>query len=98
MISPARKTLILANLPVLAATILATPNFQFAALAAAYPFSAASTTYGLTLAEYNHLFIPDVANIDGICGPDQAPTLTSSSAARVADNMTKFVAYVKTQF
>ncbi len=97
MINPATKALNLALLP-FAASLPAIPAFNFAGLAQAYPFSVASACWGLTQAQYNHLFIPDVSDVDGVCGPDQAPTLTTSSAKSVASNMTKFVNWFQTQF
>lgn len=98
MISPTRKNLIVTNLPKLAAQILATPNFNFAGLSTSISFPVAAATYGVSQAEYNHLFLPDFSNIDGVCGPDQAPTLTNSPNTSVASNMNNFVAWVKTQF
>lgn len=95
MLNPARKAKIL-TLSALAAQILAIPNFNFATYAASLPFSVASAQYGVSQAEYNHLFVPDFANIDGICGLDQAPTLTTSSSAKVASNINKFVAWIRT--
>lgn len=80
----------------LATTILAIPNFNFETYALSLPFSVASAQYGISQAQYNHQFVPDVSNMDGVCGPEQAPTQTNSSAARIADNINKFVAYVKT--
>lgn len=97
MINPTTKAKLI-TLSTLATQILVIPNFNFATYAQSLPFSVANAKYGVSQAEYNHLFLPDFANIDGICGPDQAPTLTNSPASRVADNINKFVAYIKTQF
>lgn len=95
MLNPTRKAKML-TLSALATQILAIPNFNFGTYAVSLPFSVASAQYGISQAEYNHLFVPDFANIDGICGPDQAPTLTTSSSTKVASNINKFVAWIQT--
>lgn len=95
MINPTTKAKLL-TLSTLANQILTIKAFNFATYAQSLPFSVASAKYGVSQAQYNHLFIPDESNLDGVCGPDQAPTQTDSPASRVASNINKFVAYVKT--
>lgn len=96
MINPITKAKML-TLSALATQIAAIPNFNFAAFANSLPFSVANAKYGISQAQYNHLFVPDVSNLDGVCGPDQAVTATFSTGAHVAGNINKFVAYIKTE-
>jgi hypothetical protein len=98
MINPTIKAqnLSLANV---AAAILALPpgQFNFATLSQQYPMAQTKATYGLTSSQYRQFFTPDAAG--GLnCGENLAPTLTNSTAARVANNMNKFVAWMSNQY
>lgn len=97
MINPITKAKML-GLSALATQIAATPNFNLVSFANSLPFTVANAKYGISQAQYNHLFIPNVSNLDGVCGPDQAVTATFSTGAHIASNINKFVAYIKTQF